>query len=128
MLTDPIADFLNRIRNASHARRRELTVPASRAKLAIAHVLVSKKLIESVSEETANDTTKELIVVLRTDREPLEVKRVSKPGQRIYVGYKDIKRVRNGLGIGIISTSAGVMPSDEARQKKLGGEYIGEVY
>ncbi len=128
MLTDPIADFLNRIRNASHARRSSLTAPASRAKHTIAQVLAAKKLIESVSEEVLEDKSKELVVVLRTDRDALEVKRISKPGQRIYVGYKEIKKVRNGLGIGIISTSAGIMTSDEAKQKKLGGEYLCEVY
>lgn len=127
MFTDPIADFLTRIRNASHARRRELTIPYSNMINNIAQVLVRKQFIVS-ADEVAEGTHRNLKVVLRTDREPLELKRISKPGQRIYVGHKEVKRVRNGHGIAIISTSMGLMPDEEIREKKVGGEYICEVY
>lgn len=128
MLTDPISNLLTRIRNASHARRKELMVPSSKILKAIADVLSSKSFIES-TEETVTDTNrKELKISLRTDQKPLELKRISKPGQRIYIGYENIKRIRSGLGVAIISTSKGVMSGDEAKKQKLGGEYICEVY
>lgn len=129
MLTDPIADFLTRIRNASRARNRELDVKYSNLRKSIATVLREKRFVESF-EEVKNDKseTTGLRIVLRIDREPLELKRVSKPGQRIYVGYKDIKRVKNGLGIGLISTSHGILTDAQAREKKVGGEYMCEIY
>lgn len=127
MLTDPIADFLTRIRNTSHSRSKELTVRTSRLITALAHLLATKRFIAS-AEELDYEKGKMLKITLRTDRESLELKRISKPGQRIYVGYEDIRRVRNGLGAAIISTSHGLMTGDEAKEKKLGGEYICEVY
>lgn len=127
MFTDPISDFLTRMRNASRARRKELKLRSSRLLKSIADVLVQKRFIEAADVETIEKRT-ELKIVLRTDREPLELKRMSKPGQRMYVGFEDIKRVRNGLGISIISTSQGVMSGDEARKAKLGGEYLCEIY
>jgi small subunit ribosomal protein S8 len=127
MLTDPIADFLTRVRNTSHARGSELTVPSSKIIKAITQVLKNKHFIEDFEEVTTGNYP-QLNIVLRVDREPLELKRISKPGQRIYVGYKEIKRVRNGLGIGLISTSRGILTDEEVRKEKLGGEYICEVY
>lgn len=127
MFTDPISDFLTRMRNASRARRKELTLRSSRLLKSIADVLVQKRFIEAADVDTTEKRT-ELKIALRTDREPLELKRMSKPGQRMYVGFEDIKRVRNGLGISIISTSQGVMSGDEARKAKLGGEYLCQVY
>ncbi|MEK7523449.1 MAG: 30S ribosomal protein S8 [Patescibacteria group bacterium] len=127
MLTDPISDFLTRIRNASSARRHELTVRSSRMIKAIAQVLMDKHFLEKV-EEVAIEKTKELHIVLRAEGEPLQLKRVSKPGQRIYVGWDKIKRVKNGQGIAIISTSRGILPGEEARKQKVGGEFLCEVY
>lgn len=129
MLTDPIADFLTRIRNAGHARRKDVSVNSSGIRRAIAQALFEKKFIESYEEEkTPEGKVSRLKIVLRADRDTLELKRVSKPGQRIYVGYKEIKRVRSGLGIGLISTSQGILTDAQAREKKLGGEYICEIY
>ncbi|MBI5413714.1 30S ribosomal protein S8 [Candidatus Peregrinibacteria bacterium] len=128
MFTDPIADFLTRIRNAGRARKRELSVRGSRMLKSIADVLKAKNMIASVEEMTIEGGAPELKIVLLAGREPLELKRISKSGQRIYVGYEDIKRVRNGFGVAIISTSHGVMSGDEARKLKIGGEYICEVY
>lgn len=127
MLTDTIANFLTRIRNSSHSRQRELIVRSSHMLKSIAEVLVTKRFIES-AEELASENPKELKITLRADRDPLELKRMSKPGQRIYVGYDEIRRVRNGLGTSIISTSHGIMTGEEAKQQKLGGEYICDVY
>lgn len=127
MVTDPIAEFLTRVRNASHARRKELTVRYSKLVRAIADVMSAKRFIDSVDDVTFGKTP-ELKITLRTDRGPVELKRISKPGQRIYVASQDIRKVRNGMGIAVISTSHGVMTGEEAKQKKLGGEYICEIY
>lgn len=127
MLTDPIADFLTRIRNASHARRGQLTVRASRMAKAITELLSAKRFIEGF-EEVSEGNTRELAIRLRVDRDPLELKRISKPGQRIYIGHDEIKRVRNGLGMAVISTSKGVLSGEDAKKEKVGGEYICEIY
>ena len=104
-------------------------MPYSRMKRDIAQVLMQKRFIENFGEKPSESgKTTMLTVSLRTDREPLEVKRISKPGQRIYIGHKNMKRVRNGLGVGIISTSLGILPDDEARKKKVGGEYLFEIW
>lgn len=126
-MTDPIADFLTRIRNASHARRGQLTVRASRMTKAISELLTSKRFLEGF-EEVTDGNTRELAIRLRVDRDPLELKRISKPGQRIYVGHDEIKRVRNGLGIAVISTSKGILSGEDAKKEKIGGEYICEIY
>ncbi len=127
MLTDPIADFLTRLRNANSARKEQVTVRWSRMGEAIVKILAEKQFIEKF-EETTRDNVKELTVIFKTGRDPLELQRVSKPGQRIYIGHQDIKRVKNGLGIGIISTSQGLKPDAEAKKLKIGGEYICKVY
>lgn len=127
MLTDPIADFFTRLRNASHARRGECTVRPSRMVKALADLLTAKRFIEGY-EEQEEGNAKKLAIRLRTDRDPLELKRISKPGQRIYVGHNEIKRVRNGLGMSVISTSRGILSGDDAKKEKLGGEYICDVY
>lgn len=127
MLTDPIADFLTRVRNASSARKQDFTVRYSRIIKAIADVLVQKRFIANAEEETSG-TAKEIRITLIANREPLELKRVSKPGQRIYLGHDQVRRVRNGFGIGIISTSQGVVSDEQARKQKIGGEYICEIY
>lgn len=128
MFTDPIADFLTRIRNAGRARKRELTVRSSRMLKSIAEVLKASNMIESEEETAIPGGASELKIILCAGRAPLELKRISKSGQRIYVGHEDIKRVRNGFGVAIISTSRGVISGEEARKQKIGGEYICEVY
>lgn len=127
MLTDSIADFLTRLRNANRARKDRVTVRSSRMGKAITQILADKQFIEKF-EETTRDNVKELTIIFKTGRNPLELKRISKPGQRIYIGHQNIKRVRNGLGIGIISTSQGLKPDAEAKKLKIGGEYICEIY
>ena len=127
MHTDPVADFLTKLRNASRAGHAVLRTRSSNLIKAIADVLVKKHFLESAAEEDAG-AVRELTVAFIPDREALNLKRMSKPGQRLYVGHKDIKRVRNGLGIALISTSHGVITDEEARSQKIGGEYICEVY
>lgn len=129
MFTDPIADFLTRLRNAGSARRSYATVRASRMIKAIADVLAARGFIESVEEIQSEDAkNKELKINLKGDREPLELKRVSKPGQRIYIGHEDIKRVKSGLGLAVLSTSLGIISGEEAKKKKVGGEYLCEIF
>ncbi|RYU93975.1 30S ribosomal protein S8 [Emticicia agri] len=132
MTTDPIADFLTRIRNAIKARHRVVEIPASNIKKAITQVLYDKGFIQSYKfEETApqgvikialkyNPVTKQSAIV--------ELKRVSKPGLRKYAGTTEIPRVLNGLGIAIVSTSKGVMTDKEARSLKVGGEVLCYIY
>lgn len=128
MLTDSISDFLNRLKNASAARHDKLTVQRySRMIKNIAEVLAKRGFIEKL-EEGENDGRKELTLFLLPEQKTVQFKKISKPGQRIYVGYKEIKRVKSGLGLAIISTSKGVMPGEEAYKQKLGGEYICQIY
>jgi len=128
MNTDPIADYLTRIRNASKARHSVTRVPYSRLKEDISKVLVEKSLVEKYEVKQAGDF-KELEITLKDWAvEPMNIKRVSKPGQRIYIKTKDIKAVRSGLGVLLLSTSKGIMTGEQARKNKLGGEAICEIY
>lgn len=126
-ITDPIADMLTRIRNAVSARHDSVLVPASKLKMAIADVLKREGFIESydVAEEGSRRNLK---VRLRYtgQREPIlsGLKRVSKPGLRVYVQKGEIPRVYGGLGVAIISTPQGVMTGQEAWRKRIGGEVL----
>jgi small subunit ribosomal protein S8 len=134
-MLDPIADMLTRIRNAQMVGRREVTIPFSKLKLSIAQILQQRNFIESVRKETSG-TFPELKIVLKyevvsnTEKNPAirEIKRVSRQGQRIYVKKTDIKRVKNGYGISIVSTSKGMMTGDKAQKMGLGGEVICELW
>ena len=131
MMTDPIADMLARIRNAGMAKHPELTLPASNTKLAIARVLVETGFLENVHVE-AREGRATLVLGLRYDDEgePLVdgLKRVSRPGRRVYVGHEKIPRVREGLGVAVISTSKGILSDRAAREASIGGEVLCEVW
>lgn len=131
MMTDPIADMLIRIKNALAARHKTLVLPASKLKLAIARVLKEEGYIEDFIYLDEKPQGK-IQINLKYDenKRPVisKIKRVSKPGRRIYKGYKDLPRVMNGLGIAIISTSQGIMTDHEARKRKIGGEIICEIW
>lgn len=127
MTTDPIADLLTRIRNASKARLDVLTLPHSRTKADILKVLQERGFISEFSE-VKNGDFKELKVTLKERAFPLSLKRISKPGQRIYVKNTETRKVNGGLGLAIISTPKGVMSGEQARKLKLGGELICEVF
>lgn len=133
MMTDPISDMLARIRNAAMARHDITRIPASRMKKSIAELLQREGYISSVSEdEVGPEGRKTITVTLKYggDRSCAFVglRRVSKPGRRVYVGHGAIPRVLNGLGVSILSTSQGLMTDKEARQKKMGGELLCEVW
>lgn len=131
MMTDPIADMLTRIRNASLARHDRTEMPASRMKEAVAKILKTEGFISDV-RSTDGEGTKSLTIVLKYGRDRTSaidgVRRVSRPGRRVYVRHDDIPRVLSGLGISILSTSHGIMSDREARRQKLGGELLCEVW
>ena len=125
MMSDPIADMLTRVRNAQAASKADVTMPSSKLKLAIAKVLLDEGYIAGYS---ADDAVKPSLTVTLKHYEgrPVidELKRVSRPGLRIYKNKDDLPKVLNGLGIAIVSTSAGVMTDREARASGRGGEVI----
>jgi small subunit ribosomal protein S8 len=130
-MTDPIADLLARIRNGIRARKQQVELPRSTIKLRIAEILRDEGFVNSVS--SSEDQKQGLIKVElrydgRTSNAITGMRRVSRPGQRAYVPAKQIPRVRNGLGIAILSTSQGVMTDKEARNKGVGGEVLCEVW
>lgn len=132
MLTDPIADYLTRIRNASKARHRVVEIPSSNLKKEITKVLYDKGFIFSYKFEDS-DVQGVIKIALKYDsmtKKPaiLDLTRVSKPGLRKYVHNEGIPRVLNGLGVAILSTSKGVMSDKEARQMNVGGEVLCYVY
>jgi len=130
-MTDPITDMLNRIKNAQAVFRQAVILPFSKMKYEIAMILQKQGFVGEV-EKKGRHTKKVIKITLKysKEKEPLisGLKRISKPGQRIYAAAKEIKPVRGGYGIAIISTSKGLMTDKEARKKKLGGEVICEVW
>ncbi|MFO0547910.1 MAG: 30S ribosomal protein S8 [Polyangiaceae bacterium] len=135
MLTDPIADMLTRIRNAALARHDRIEIPASKLKLAVAKILKSEGYIADVQEADAADAAakdRKITIVLKYGRERQSaidgVRRVSRPGRRVYVRHDRIPRVLSGLGISILSTSRGLVSDRDARRLKLGGELLCEVW
>jgi small subunit ribosomal protein S8 len=130
-LTDPIADMLTRIRNASSARHEKCIVPRSRLKIRIAEVLKEEGFIKDfVVHEDGPQGAITILLKYSADREPAisDIKRISKPGLRRYVPTHSIPRILNGMGIAILSTSKGVLADREARKQKVGGELICTVW
>ncbi len=132
-MTDPIADMLTRIRNAVAARHRRVDIPVSKVKAEIARILKENNFIQDYSMIDTDDGKHLLRVRLKyagTTGQPVirALERVSTPGLRRYVGVNQIPRVRNGLGLAILSTSRGMMSDREARQARTGGELIAVVW
>ncbi|MCZ6623283.1 MAG: 30S ribosomal protein S8 [Deltaproteobacteria bacterium] len=132
-MTDPIADMLTRIRNATRARHETVDVPSSRIKESIARVLVEEGYVQEVRRVEANDGPGEkLHIKLKFDKENnpiiLGLRRVSRPSLRVYVGAQEIPPVRKGLGINILSTPKGIMVDREAHKARVGGELICSVW
>jgi small subunit ribosomal protein S8 len=128
--TDPIADYLTRVRNAVRARHKRVDVPASGLKREMTRILVDQGFIAGVSD-VADSLQGKLRIQLRySDGRPAiqGLKRISKPGRRVYVAAADVPRVLNGLGIAIVSTSRGVMTDREAREQNLGGEILCHIW
>jgi len=133
MMTDPVADLLSRIRNASLARHELTRVPANKLKKNIALLLKAEGYVADVrQEEWGPQKHQTLTIVLKYGDDRTSafqgIRRVSRPGRRVYVRHDQIPRVLSGLGISIISTSTGLMSDKEARRRKLGGELLCEVW
>ncbi|MDA3902341.1 MAG: 30S ribosomal protein S8 [Desulfuromusa sp.] len=130
-MTDPLADMLTRIRNAGGAGHAKLDMPSSNVKVAVATVLKDLGYIKN-SKVISDDKQGVLRIHLKYDgnQEPIihEIKRISTPGRRVYVGKDDIPRVKNGLGASILSTSIGVLDDVSARQSNVGGEVVCTVW
>ena len=131
VFTDPIADMLTRIRNGLTARLSNVSVPASKEKLTIANILVKEGYVSSV-EETEEGNKKNIVITLKYDEngEPViqGIKRISKPGLRVYAGVEKLPRVISGLGIAIVSTNKGILTDKQARAAGVGGEVLAFVW
>ena len=130
-MTDPIADMLTRIRNANQMRYKEVEVPASKMKLEIARILKEEGFIKDY--KVNKDKVQDIIVLNLKYGENKErvitgLKRISKPGLRVYVKAEELPRVLNGLGIAIVSTSKGLMTDRDARKESLGGEVLAYIW
>ena len=129
-MTDPITDMLNQIRNAQAVGKTEVLIPLSKIKNEIAGLLLKEGFVGEV-KKAMKGKIKALKIALKYENDLPKIsglKRVSKPGQRIYEKFDEIKRVRGGYGISIVSTSKGLMTNKEARKQKLGGEIICQVW
>jgi small subunit ribosomal protein S8 len=133
-MTDPVADFLTRLRNAAKAQHQDVTIPSSRLKRELARILKEQGYIEgyTVDPPTPERPGEAITVTLKysDDRKPVitGMQRVSRPGQRTYVDHAHIPRIQGGMGTAIISTSKGVMTGHEARQQGVGGEVVAKVW
>jgi small subunit ribosomal protein S8 len=129
MMTDPVSDMLTRIRNAAMARHERTLIPASQLKMHIAEILKAEGYIADVRQE---EDPRSLTIVLKYGRDRTSaidgIKRISRPGRRVYVRHDHIPRVLQGMGVAILSTSRGVMSDKEARRQKVGGELLCEVW
>ena len=130
MVTDPIADMLTRIRNANQMRYKEVEVPASKMKNEIARILKEEGFIVDYKVKKNNIQNILVLSLKYVDKERVitGLKRISKPGLRVYVNANEVPSVLNGLGIEIISTSKGVMTDKDARAKSLGGEVLAYIW
>jgi len=139
-MLDPITDMLNRIRNAQAVFKPTVSIPFSKLKYELAKILEKQGFVEK-AERKGRKTEKSIELTLKyIDKKPAEgearqrrpsisgLKRISKPGQRIYNSWRDIRRVRGGFGMSIISTSKGLKTNKEARRQKLGGEVLCEIW
>ena len=131
VMTDPIADMLTRVRNANQMRHETVEMPSSKIKREIAEVLKREGFIkgaEYVEDNKQGILRLSLKYGKETERVITGLKRISKPGLRVYVGSSEVPRVLNGLGIAIISTSKGILTDKEARKEQVGGEVIAYVW
>lgn len=130
VMTDPIADMLTRIRNANRQRHETVMVPASKLKVDIVEILKNEGFIKGYKVE-GEGPIKNIVITLKyrgNDRVITDLKRISKPGLRVYAKVNEIPKVLNGLGIVILSTSQGVITDKEARAKQVGGEVLAYIW
>lgn len=131
LVTDPIADLLTRMRNALTAKHKSVTVPASKMKIAIVELLLNEGYIQSF-EVVGVGIERNIVITFKfgpnNERVIQGLKRISKPGLRVYASCEDLPKVLNGLGIAIISTNKGLMTDKQARQNNIGGEVLAYVW
>lgn len=127
IVTDPIADMLTRMRNALQAKHKSVSIPTSKTKLAIAEVLLKEGYIASYKNE-GEGINANIVIDFKNEKVLNGLRRISKPGLRIYASCNDLPQVINGLGIAIVSTSKGIMTDREARTLNLGGEVLAFVW
>jgi len=133
-MTDPVADFLTRLRNGAKAQHHDVAIPSSKLKRELARILKEQGYIEaySIQPPEPGRPNEQITVTLKytDDRKPVisGIQRVSRPGQRTYVDHAHIPRIQGGMGTAIISTSKGVMTGHEARQQGVGGEVVARVW
>ena len=132
-MSDPIADMLTRIRNANTAKHDTVDVPSSKMKLAIADILLEEGYIKKYDEVVDVDNFKSIHITMKYGKDKNEkiisgLKRISKPGLRIYAGAEELPKVLGGLGIAIISTNKGVLTDKDARKENVGGEVLAFVW
>lgn len=127
---DPIADMLVSIKNAQTVKKETVKIPFSKIKFEIAKILQKEGYIDKVEEK--GRSKKFLVIYLKYDENKKPaitgVKKISKPGQRVYKGYQEIKKIKGGYGLAVISTSKGLMSDKEAKKQKIGGEVIFEIW
>jgi small subunit ribosomal protein S8 len=130
MMTDPIADMLTRIRNAAQSQHDHTVLPASKLKAQLAEILKQEGFIDDY--RVGDGIQKKLTIFLKYGRDRqsafVGMRRASRPGRRFYVGHREIPRVQNGMGVAILSTSVGIMTDRDARDKRVGGEVLCEVW
>ena len=129
--TDPIADMFTSLRNAAAVQLLDVRVPMSSMKENIARALKQEGFLEDISKET-DSSSPVLVMKLRTDAKGAlvlrHIKRVSTPGQRIYSSYRDLRKVRQGLGLALLTTPKGILTDNQARKQQIGGEVIAEIW
>lgn len=131
MMTDPIADMLTRVRNATAVGHARVIMPSSKMKESLAKILAAEGYIDRYEVKGAGSGNELTLVLRYGDRRRSAitgVSRVSKPGHRIYRGAAELPRVQGGLGVAVVSTSQGLLPDREARRRRLGGEIVCEVW
>jgi small subunit ribosomal protein S8 len=129
MMTDPIADMLTRLRNAAAIKKDDVTLPLSRVKFEIAKILEKEGYLTHVEKTEGTHALLKLKLRITPEGAALrDVKRISKPGRRVYATKSELPRVLNDFGFAVVSTSAGLMTNKEARKRGLGGEIVCEVY
>lgn len=129
-MTDPISDMLTRIRNALAVKKNSVVIPSSKLNKSILDLLLREGYIKAVEKDFLNNHEVLVVSLKYYSGAPVieRIKRISKPGCRVYSGVRSLKTVNNGLGTLVLSTSAGIMSDTEAREKKLGGEKLFEVF
>jgi small subunit ribosomal protein S8 len=129
-MTDPIADMLTRIRNAAAVKKPEVVLPFSKVKFSIAKLLEAEHYTQAVSETELGGFKQIAIKLKYEDGQPAisHLKRISKPGQKIYIGSQEIPKILNGYGLAVLSTSKGIMTGKQARRENIGGELMCEIW